>query len=103
MPLTVAAAVSSVSAYNQFSRARPLRHGGTASRSVGFVRSRRNARPAASRGAVVRAAAAEEEDGDWSPGPFLRPEGSPYFGTYTDPTVWKLMQEVLIAVRTTQD
>ena len=30
-------------------------------------------------------------------GPFLRPEGSPFFAAYTDPTVWRLMQQVLRA------
>ncbi len=37
------------------------------------------------------------EDWDGNEGPFIRPEGSPFFATYTDPTVWKLMQENLVA------
>ena len=28
------------------------------------------------------------EDWDGNEGPFIRPEGSPFFATYTDPTVW---------------
>ena len=47
--------------------------------------------------ATVRASADEEDDWDGNPGPFVRPEGSPFFASYTDPTVWKLMQETLRA------
>jgi len=36
------------------------------------------------------------EDGKWSPGPFLRPEGSPPLESYNGPTVWRLMQEELV-------
>jgi len=37
------------------------------------------------------------DDWDGNEGPFIRPEGSPFFASYTDPTVWKLMQENLVA------
>ena len=37
-----------------------------------------------------------EDDFDGNPGPFVRPEGSPFFASYTDPTVWRLMQETLV-------
>ena len=61
---------------------------------------------------VVRASSSSEDDDeadeeqagfmgsrDWdgNDGPFIRPEGSPFFASYTDPTVWRLMQETLRA------
>ena len=36
------------------------------------------------------------EDGKWTPGPFLRPDGSPPLESYNGPTVWRLMQEELL-------
>lgn len=44
----------------------------------------------------MRARASEDENGFWTPGPFLRPEGSPGAESYTGPTVWRLMQEELV-------
>ena len=38
-----------------------------------------------------------DPDWDGNDGPFIRPEGSPFFASYTDPTVWRLMQETLRA------
>ena len=38
-----------------------------------------------------------DPDWDGNDGPFIRPEGSPFFSSYTDPTVWRLMQETLRA------
>ena len=37
------------------------------------------------------------DDWDGNEGPFIRPEGSPFFASYTDPPVWKLMQENHVA------
>ena len=39
----------------------------------------------------------EALDDAWDNGPFLLPEGSPPLARVTDPTVWRLMQEMLIA------
>jgi hypothetical protein len=35
-------------------------------------------------------------------GPFIRPEGSPFFAAYNDPTVWRLMQQTLRAAEVEQ-
>mmetsp|Transcript_4554 Transcript_4554/g.7132 ORF Transcript_4554/g.7132 Transcript_4554/m.7132 type:complete len:279 (-) Transcript_4554:30-866(-) len=39
---------------------------------------------------------------DGNMGPFIRPEGSPFFAAYNDPTVWRLMQQTLRAAEVEQ-